>query len=591
MNKKAKQIIDEFERNHNHSWYEEIYARNMNSLGDNALFYRGTVITYGEMFEKMQLLASAMQIAGVKKGTEIPVCMSNTPELVYVMGAASMLGAVINVFSPSFPLDYITEIINGCDDCIGFFEDNHFNRIHTAVEKTYLNRYVLYSLGDSLPKGTNLDNVEGSYYSSFTSCVNRLSENYFKSVWFYDFIEQGIHHCLELQEKIYLEDTFTVTYTSGSTNALRPKAIVQRVRSFCTIGRFHDPDLTYGLKTKKYRWMAIIPPHSNTDLISCISDTLMQGATLTLEPIYNASFFLKALLINRPNIIIATRSFWLVAMKCAMTDETYIDTKLPFLFMVFAVGEELSINEEKFLNKALRRVSAGRDFIRLPVSPVCFCVGGGDCEHGSILHRLFRAITNHTILPSSEKRYGMAAFDFVDIAVLDDEGNRLEPNHVGRLVANSPCTMKCYKNDDSATESFFIKDKDGKIWGDMSVYGYIDKKGLVYMRNRIIDSHQTIPPFIISDVILKSKSILSCEVVKTDDNYVAHVEFLPSFDGEIVKEIAIVKKRCIKAFGEEIGNDLLFRIRTGLTSFPLTSSGKRDVKTLISEGTKEIIQI
>ena len=47
---------------------------------------------------------------GGVKGTEIPVCMSNTPELVYVLGAASMLGAVVNVFSVTFSLDYIKGI-------------------------------------------------------------------------------------------------------------------------------------------------------------------------------------------------------------------------------------------------------------------------------------------------------------------------------------------------------------------------------------------------------------------------------------------------------------------------------------------------
>ena len=122
---KAKKVIEEFERTHNHSWYEEIFDRNKDYLDDPALFYRESIISYRIMFERMQALASAMQSKGVVKGTEIPVCMSNTPELVYVLGAASMLGAVVNVFSVTFSLDYISEIVNGCDSNIGFFEDNH----------------------------------------------------------------------------------------------------------------------------------------------------------------------------------------------------------------------------------------------------------------------------------------------------------------------------------------------------------------------------------------------------------------------------------------------------------------------------------
>lgn len=585
--KKARNIIEKYECEHNHSWYAELYQRNRNTLGDTALYYRDNHISYETMFEKMRILASAMQVAGVKKGTEIPVCLPNSPELVYVMGAASILGAVINVFSASFPLDYIEEILNSCDCCIGFFEDNYFSKIQSLVETIDLNRWVLCSLGDSLPSDTHAEGVEGHNYVDFMSSVKSLTAQSPRTVWFYDFMRLGENRELDLSESIVLDDVFTVTYTSGSTNALRPKAIVQRVRSFCVIGRFHDPDVTYGMKMKKFRWMAIIPPHSNTDLISCISDALMQGSILTVEPVYNESFFLDSLLINQPNIVIASRSFWLTAMKQLMeVGRQHI--KMPFLLMALAVGEELSRNEERFLNRMLRKIAAGKEFHHLPVSPVCFCVGGGDCEHGSILHRLFRAISNFTLSSAPDKRYGMRPFDFVDVAVLDPMGNRLGPNQTGRLVADSPCTMKCYKNDPAATERFFIKDSEGKVWGDMSVYGYMDKKGKVYMRNRIMDDNQGAYPFQIADVILKSKAFLSCEVVKLVDGYVAHVEFLPGDKKNVERELMHAKQRCKKRFGKDISDNLFFRIHTGIASFKLTSSGKRDIQALIAEGMSKV---
>lgn len=584
---KAKKIIAEFEKNHNHSWYEEIYDRNKNALDDQALFYRGNTISYRTMFERIKSLGCAMQLSGVKKGTEIPVCMSNTPELVYVMGAASLLGAVINVFSADFPIDYIIEIIDGCDSTIGFFEDNYFSKIHSAIESSKLEQYILYSLSDSL-SSIKTKPVVGQEFADFRSSVDVLEARFSKAVWYYDYLNKGKDQVPNIDYNVSLEDDFTVTYTSGSTNAKRPKAIVQRVRSFCDIGRFHDPDLTYGLKMKKYRWLSIIPPYSNTNLISCVSDCFMQGSLLTLEPIYNASFFLDSLLHNRPNIIIATRSFWIAAMKTYLTNSKYNGTKMPFLFMVFAAGEELSLNEERFLNNALRKVDAGRDFHHLPISPVCFCVGGGDCEHGSILHRLFRAVSNFSFNPSSEQRYGMTPFDFVEVAVLDEDGNRLGPNCVGRLVADSPCTMRCYKNDPEATKAFFVKDKNGKVWGDMSVCGYIDKKGKVYMRNRILDDNINIPTFEIADEIMKDKKILSCEIVKVDNKYIAHIEFVPGYKGKTEKNLTSAKQRCRKRFGGEVADNLMFRIHSGIISFKLTGSGKRDIRALHSEGISKV---
>lgn len=588
---KARKLIDAFERDHNHSWYDELFQRNSGNLDDTALFYRGNTISYEQLFERMRLLAGALQSAGVKKGMEIPVCLSNTPELVYVMGAASMLGAKINVFSASFPLDYITEIINGCDAGVGFFEDNFFDKIHLAVEASCLARYVLCSLSDSLPTACDAKTVKGNEFVCFASSVEKWTASHHKAVWFYDFIHQGEHNSLVLNEPVGLEDEFTVTYTSGSTNARRPKAIVQRVRSFCVIGRFHDPDVMYGMQFKAFRGLAVIPPHSNTNLISCISDTLMQGAVLSMEPVYNEQFFLDSLLLNQPCFVIATRSFWLTAMKRLLTEDSYRSTKLPFLLMVFAVGEELSANEEKYLNHALRKADAGKNFHHLPISPVCFCVGGGDCEHGSILYRLFRAVTNFTLNPSSERRYGMTPFDFVDIAVLDAQGNRLGVNQVGRLVANSPCTMKCYKNDLAATKAFFVTDSCGQVWGDMSVYGYIDKHGKVYMRNRILDDGQSVPPFKIADEILISRAFLSCEVVHVEDQYIAHVEFLPKYQKDQKSELQDAKQRCEIKFGKELSAHLFFRIHKGTASFKLTSSGKRDIKALMAEGTTETVPV
>ena len=391
---KIKDILQEIEKNHNHSWYEEIYKRNKNSLNDIALFYRGNNISYGSMFDKMKSLAIAMKASGVNKGTEIPVCMSNTPELIYVMGAASMIGAKINVFSASFPDDYVYDIIENCNSDIGFFEDNFFIVIREVLSRTHLKKCVLYSLQDSLPPKANIKEVIGSNYVNFSSNVSKLSNEISNVVSFYDFLKYGQTSKEELFEQTNLDDEFSITYTSGSTNAKRPKAIVHTTRSFIVVGRFHDADLMYGMHFKKFRCQAIVPPYSNTDLISCISDALMQGACLTLEPVYNKDFFLDSLLFNRPNYIAATRSFWIAAAKKLMTEDVYKNKKLPFLTLAFSVGEELTINEERFLNKTLRTAGAGKDMLHMPVSLIKMCVAGGDCEHGAIFYRLFRSVLN-----------------------------------------------------------------------------------------------------------------------------------------------------------------------------------------------------
>ena len=61
--------------------------------------------------------------------------------------------------------------------------------------------------------------------------------------------------------------------------------------------------------------------------------------------------------------------------------------------MLTAVGEPLSMGEEKFINKMLRKAECGVDRLPRPFAPVPVSIGGGDCERGGMFftsYRLYR---------------------------------------------------------------------------------------------------------------------------------------------------------------------------------------------------------
>ena len=339
---------------------------------------------------------------------------------------------------------------------------------------------------------------------------------------------------------------------------------------------------------KNFTIQAHIPTFSNTDIICSISDSLMQGSKLALEPIYDKDFFIDSLIINKPNYIVASRSYWLQAFKKVFFDKEYQDVKMPFLLIPFAVGEGLNPNEEKFLNKGLRKVGAGKDLVPLPTSVITMSVAGGDCEHGGIFWLLFRTLQSK--LPNyllKKETPGLKAFEMVEYAVLDENGNKCKPYQYGRLVANSPCTMKCYKNNPEATQAFFIKDATGKEWGDCCVYSYLDSSAGIHIKGRIPKDNEKIPPFIIADAILKdTKNILSCEVVTSEDKnfYIAHIEKQPLSHKAIIDIISSAEQRCEKILGKDITSKILYRVHSTQEAFPLTHSGKRDTRAIEKEG-------
>ena len=59
--------------------------------------------------------------------------MSNTPELVYLLGAISMIGAKANIFNEEFDKQYITEIIDGCNADIMFVEDGKYEELKEKI--------------------------------------------------------------------------------------------------------------------------------------------------------------------------------------------------------------------------------------------------------------------------------------------------------------------------------------------------------------------------------------------------------------------------------------------------------------------------
>lgn len=577
-----EEVLKEIEENRNRSWYLELLDRNKDNLDDVALIYRGNKITYGKMFENMQNYAKSLAALGVDETDEIPICISNSPELVYILGAISIRGAKANIFGDIFEKSYIKEIVDACKSNVVFVEDQSYEKIGDAINQTNKDNIIITNLANSLKNGIDPFYELDSKYKELKDNTYKFTSNA-KVIPLDKFISLGKDIAEIKPADCDLDDEFTTTYSSGSTNSNRPKGIVHRIRSFTTIGRYHDKEVSNSASMKKFTIQAHIPTHSNTDIISSISDTLMQGATLALEPIYNEDFFLNSLLINKPTYLVATTSHWISAMKKIMYDDRYKGAKLSNLLVAFAVGEPLSKGEEKFLNKGLRKAKAGRNKIPAPV-PITMCVAGGDCEHGGIFWTLFRSLKSKV----HGKDEGLGSFNMVDVACLDKDGNKLGPNQYGRLVANSPCTMKEYKNNKEATDAFFIQDADGKTWGDLNVYGYIDENNKVFMKGRILDKDTVIPPFIISDCIGKdTKNIMSCEVVEQDYNddtrYVAHIECQPGTKKGYKSIILSTSERCKKELGEDLTSKILYRIHDFNEGFELTGCGKRSLKALKNE--------
>lgn len=585
--------LKDIERNHNRNWTLDVYKKNENNLDKKALIYRGTVITYRELFKTVEVYASIFKKMGINSASEIPMCMANCPEFVYTIMAINLLGAKINCFG-EFNSEYLTEIINDCDAPFVICTDDKYEAIKDSIDNSKINDVLMFSLTDSLKNGKDpYIELDREFYD-FENRTKKYKEKNSNIIDINDFLSNVDYDTIKTISEYpigSINDVFLVTYSSGSTNANRPKAIIHTNRSLITMGRFQDQDLSDLPKTEDLVGEALIPTHSNTDIITSISDVLYKSCAVALEPIYNREFFLTSLAINKPNYVSAPRNMIITAMKQLHSDKRFENLKLSQMMLLTSVGEPTSIGEEKFINKMLKKAQCGVDKLPKPFSPVPVSIGGGNCECGGLFFTPYRKYQDlHPKYSLTKGRIGLKKYHMVQMAILDENNKFITDGRAGRLVVKTPTMMKKYKNNDEATKDFYIEASDGSVWADFKCYAAIEKYGSLTIHGRmgnelILDNDQKFPLFLIGQEVEKdTKHILSYEVVNVDNKIIIHVEFQPDRKNNVEKILIGIENRIIKQYGQNIADKVVYRVRSFEEGFVGTACEKRDYNALVKEG-------
>lgn len=585
-------VLLDIDINHNHSWALEMYERNKEALDAIALYYRGVKITYKEMFSQAYKYAKSLKQMGFKKESEIPICMTNTPEFIYLFLATNLIGAKANIVGDWFNKQYLIEILNKTNSKIMFIDDIYYDDLKEVLETSQIEQLVCFSLTDSLKKdkeGLTI-NPYAKLEDLFHQITNHLHEikNVYKGkiLDITEFQRIGQDYKGNIIEKTELDDVCSITYTSGTTNPGYPKGVMQSNRSYITLSRFKESDVSGMPTMKNMTILAHIPTYTHMELSCAISDTFYCGCTLALEPFYDKDFFPYSLLINKPNFVPSSVGFWIHLCKLLNFDESWKKVNMPFLMIPTVTGEACSTGEEKFLNYTARKHKFGTEKLPFPLAPVTFSIGGGTTESSGIFVTLFKTLQekklNHLI---KKETLGLTPHKFAEIEVLDENGYYCEKNMPGLLVTKNPCEMIGYI-DEQATKEIYVIDAYGKRWLSLGTYSYKDSTGRIKMKGRmgsdyILEDGRKIPYYLIEDIVLKdTKNIMSCTVVKINENLVCHIEFQPYKKKNKEEIINALINRISNIFPAELTDKLYFRFRSNEESFPLDPSGKRSISTL-----------
>lgn len=609
---KGLKLIEE--RYQNRSWYSVIAERAQEYLDKEALFYRGNQITYREMIARGDQVARSLAALGVKKGDMIFCCIANIPEVAYLMLGINKIGAKMNCVGSHFAPVFLDEIISECTDKVLFVSDDEYPKMKEYLEKTNVDQKVIISKADSLPEhpeqcpGYEKTLDRYYHYHNYAADICAVRED---SITFPEFMALGESFEGEIADTGRLDDEFLVTYTSGSTKIGFPKQMFHRNRSLITIGVFHDPELCGNPAITGLRSLAHIHTESNTDLITCYSDSFMQHWSVAPEPDYARENFLEYLFVDKPNIVQATTTFCLEAAREYLIDGRFHENgkgrKLDFLLVLMAVGEPCTPGEERFCNEFLKEAKAGSGvklFGPFHFRHITLGYGGGDTEHGGIYYTLWRSLEQKLHRRALKGgRYGLKPVPYVQATVLkkNEDGSFSECgyNEPGVIVANCSTTLERY-SDFSKVKEKIITDDRGIDWVSCDVFGYIDDLGCVHMKDRrdskvIMENGEAVYPYKIVDVIQKDPENILSSIITTSETdgktmFIVNLELSPLKKEEGLSVIRRAEKRILKEFPELKGR-LVYRSFDASNPFPIGGSGKRNAVAVEKMGAQNVFTL
>ena len=609
---RAKMVIADMDAFHNHSFAVEVYLRNKDNLDKTALLYRGNKITYGDMFDKVYAYAKSLKTMGYGAGSEVPVCATNIPEFVYLLLATNLIGAKLNSMGEWFDKDYTKFILEHSKSNTVFISDDVYDMVKDKIDESSISNVVVLSLADSLKGGNPYEEIDDKFHPGlFDSKVSKIREESSKTVMSSkDFEDIGINYDDNVVNDSELDDPAVITYTSGTTNPGVPKGVLHSNRSYATIARFKDRDITNLTNMDGIKSLCHIPVYTHMELCSMM-DGLFHGCTLCLEPVYDKDFFKYSVIMHRANYQPGSQGFNYDLCYALEHDEEfrrlcdglagdgYRNGQLGDLIAPTITGEGMDKGSEKYFNKVARKHKFGVKKLHFPV---CYSIGGGTGEASGVFTTLFKEyLSKMPPYVFYKDSLGINPLPFAEVVTINKDGNYCKANEPGIIGVNSPCNMVGYYYQDKLPklkdENPFMEMHDGKRYLIMNNVGIITPTGSLKIKDRlgnemVLSDGTKIPLYQVSDCILSdTKNIMSGSIVKINDEiigeaYVMHIVLQPGVKNKD-KVLNGIARRLNSAFSKEVLDRLYIRIRSNEEAFPITPSGKRDNIQLSMEGYSE----
>jgi long-chain acyl-CoA synthetase len=412
-------------------------------------------ITYGELEQQSDALASALVDIGLKKGDRVAMVMPNTTAFVIAFFAIQKAGGVVAATNPTYPPDKMAEQIDYCEAEIVFCLSLFYDAIKSVQSKTRVKSIIVANIKEYLPAPARIlfsiarEKKDGHYVESLKS----------GDYWFQDLL--GKFAGRKPRVDITPDDLCIFQYTGGTTGTSKAAMSTHGALVANTLQQssFLSVD---GVPGDQEMFLGAIPMFHVFGMVAVLSVAMSMGSKIVLVP-------------NARDI-----------------DDVIgvIDKFKPSLFhgvpaLYNAINNHPDVTSGKVSLRSIRLCVSGsaplppatkREFERL---------SGGVLLEGFGMSEMPTA--THVNPVHGENRTGSIGIPLPDIDIrivsLDDGATVLPIGEAGELIMTGPNIMKGYFGMPTETSNA-LRELEGRTWLYTGDIARMDEDGYCYIVDR-----------------------------------------------------------------------------------------------------------
>lgn len=531
--------------------YEMLYKHNKDHLNEKAIEYLGKSYTYGDFFDLIEKTKDSLVASGVKAGDVVTICSITTPEVLALFYALNRIGAIPNFVDLRYPPETLKNYINEAKSDYVFTLDLVMPAFRKIINDINVKEVVYIN-----PAGGSYKPLK--YLNALKTKKDHLVDKNEKFVSWDKFAKRKAEKTKDFE---YQKDyPAAIVHTGGTTGV--PKGVVISNDSFNSI--------VYQVKTARtqerrgWKFLNIMPPFIAYGIGLGLYAPLILGWETVIIPKFDSNDFDKLLAKHKPNGVMGVPAYWFKVMNSKK------GKKMDLSFL-----EDALVGGDKTLSSTEERIN---QFFQDHNSQATISKGYSMTEASALATFSNKYVNKPNSVGGPLVKTVIAAFE-------PGTQRELPTGQIGELCIKSPNIMNEYFENEEETKAVRQQHSDG-VWIHSGDLGYVDKDGVVFVRDRIkrmiIRSGFKVFPSEIEKRVAKLDYIDSCAVIGI-------------YDPEDVSapKVYVTVKPGYNVPEEQIENDIMEYLKTVdlppyfmpvevevIDDMPLTLIGKIDYSAL-----------